>query len=97
VQAYIAAAVTVISDDVPPEFSGTCLLRDALLLTRDQQRALLGRLERRADLRLVTLSAVPLYPVVQSGHFDETLYYRLNTITVAWPTARHDGVSTRPG
>jgi transcriptional regulator of acetoin/glycerol metabolism len=30
------------------------------------------------------LSAVPLYPLVESGQFDETLYYRVNTITVDW-------------
>jgi len=53
-------------------------------LTRDQQDALRRRLERKSSVRLITLSAVPLYPFVESRQFDKTLYYRLNTITIDW-------------
>jgi hypothetical protein len=94
-QAYIAPPLTVIAEEVPPDIEGKCLVRNALLLTRDHQHALLTRLDRRPDLRLVTFSAVPLYPLVQSGNFDETLYYRLNTIMVEWPGRRDDRSSSR--
>jgi hypothetical protein len=96
VHAHLAAPVTVIRDDVRPDFAGTCLVANALLLTRDQQQALLRRLNRRSNLRLVTLSAVPLYPLVQSGYFAEALYYRLNTITVEWPAGGHDAPRQGP-
>jgi hypothetical protein len=90
VAAYLVVPVTVIEEGIPPEVAGTCLVPNAPALTSDQQHALLQRLDRRSDLRLVTLSAVPLYPFVQSGHFAETLYYRLNTITVEWPSGGND-------
>jgi len=89
VQADIAVPVMVIPDGAPPDFAATCVVPNALVLTHDQQLALLRRLNRRSYLRLVTLSAVPLYPLVQSGHFAEALYYRLNTITVEWPAVGH--------
>jgi hypothetical protein len=84
VRAGIGDPVTVVADSVPHALGGTCVVLDAAGLTRDQQHALRKRLEREPDLRLITLSAVPLYPLVQSGQFDETLYYRLNTIVVDW-------------
>jgi hypothetical protein len=94
IQAYIAPPLTVIAEDVPPDLEGNCLVRDALLLTREHQHALLKRLDRRPDLRLVTFSAVPVYPLVQLGNFDETLYYRLNTIMVEWPGMRDERSSS---
>jgi sigma-54-interacting transcriptional regulator len=97
VEAYIVVPVTVIEEDgIPPDVAGTCLVPNAPALTSDQQRALLERLDRRSDLRLITLSPVPLFPLVKSGHFAETLYYRLNTITVEWPAAGRDLPRSRP-
>jgi DNA-binding NtrC family response regulator len=72
----------VIADGPICDLTGTCVIADAVRLTRVQQDALRSRLEREPALRLVTLSPVPLFPLVESGQFDETLYYRLNTITI---------------
>jgi hypothetical protein len=78
----ISNPVTVITDDMADDLAGTCLIGNALALSPDQQHALRKRLDGGPALRLITLSPVPLYPLVQSGQFDETLYYRLNTITM---------------
>jgi hypothetical protein len=79
----VTEPVTVMADGPVNDLAGTCIIPNAVRLTRDQQHALRSRLEREPALRLVTLSPVPLYPLVESGQFDETLYYRLNTITIA--------------
>jgi hypothetical protein len=82
VQARVADPVTVVADGHVHDLAGTCIIADAVCLTRDQQHALCTRLERAPAVRLITLSAGPLHPLVESGDFDETLYYRLNTITL---------------
>jgi Sigma-54 interaction domain len=71
-----------IGDALTNEFGGTCVVPDAGRLMRDQQKALRRRLERGPRLRVVSLSPVSLYSFVESGQFDETLFYRLNIITV---------------
>jgi transcriptional regulator of acetoin/glycerol metabolism len=35
------------------------------------------------------LSTVALYTLVQAGDFDETLYYRLNTITIDFTASQN--------
>src|SRR5262245_38786886 len=67
VQARVAEPVTVMADAPAYHLAGTCLIADAVRLTRDHQDALLRRLEQGPALRLITLSAVPLYPFVESG------------------------------
>jgi hypothetical protein len=82
VRAGISEFVTVCADGIPPDLTGTCVVSNALLLTRNHQDTLAGRLARRPRVRIVTLSPVALYTLVRAGDFDETLYYRLNTITI---------------
>lgn len=82
VQACVGEFVTVYSEGIPPDLTGTCVVSNAALLTRDHQNALVQRLDREPRVRIVTLSPVPLYTLVQAGDFDENLYYRLNTITI---------------
>ena len=82
VRACVGEFVTVCSDGIPPDLTGTCVVSNAALLTRDHQDALASRLDRGPRVRIVTLSPVPLYTLVESGDFDEALYYRLNTITI---------------
>jgi len=82
VQAGIDDPVTVIADAFPEHLDGTCIVLDARRLIPEQQHALRRRLDREPALRVITVSAVPLYPFVEAGQFDETLYYRLNTITI---------------
>jgi len=80
--ARMADSVTLIGDILPHDLAGTCIVPDAVRLTRDQQKALRKRLEGAPGLRLVTLSPLPLYALVESGEFDPALYYRLNTIMI---------------
>jgi hypothetical protein len=86
--AAIGDHVTVIEDGpLPHQLGATCVVPNAVHLTRDQQEALRRRFERGPALRLITLAAVPLYPYVEAGQFDEILYYRLNTITIEFAAA----------
>ena len=82
VRACVSEFVTVNSGGIPPDLTGTCVVSNVTLLTRDQQNALAGRLDREPRVRIVTLSPVELYTLVRAGEFDEDLYYRLNTITI---------------
>src|SRR5262245_40390735 len=69
-------------DSIPPDLTLPCVVPNAALLNHHHQCALAERLGRGPRLRIVTLSPVALYTLVQAGDFDETLYYRLNTITI---------------
>jgi hypothetical protein len=89
VRACVSEAVIVWSDGIPPDLTGTCIVSNAALLTRDHQNALAGRLDRGPRVRIVTLSTVALYTLVQAGDFDETLYYRLNTITIDFTASQN--------
>lgn len=63
--------------------SGTMVLRDVGDLTRDDQMRLLKWLERAGgETQVVSTTQTPLLPRVQAGRFDDTLYYRLNTVCV---------------
>jgi hypothetical protein len=92
-RARLASVVTVIEDSLPHDLAGTCMVRDAVRLTRQEQEALRRRLEHAPDVRLMTLSAVSLYPFVASGQSDETLYYRLNTVTIHLTAAQSAAVA----
>jgi hypothetical protein len=65
----------------PPTQAGTMIFYDVGALARDDQRRLLEHLGR-ATIRpqVVSTSSTPLLPRVHAGTFNETLYYRLNTI-----------------
>jgi Sigma-54 interaction domain len=60
----------------------TLVLTDMHLLDAVSQAELAGWMQRpaNADTQIVSFSPVPLFPLVQSGAFDSTLFYRLNTI-----------------
>src|SRR5262249_35396542 len=81
-RARLAEPVALVGDTLPHDLAGTCIVSDAVRLTREQQMALWKCLEEAPGLRLVTLSPIPLYPLVESGGFDPALYYRLNTVTI---------------
>lgn len=82
VRVCLSDFVTVPADGIPPDHTGTFVVSNAALLTPDHQDALAGRLDRGPRVRIVTLSPAALYTLVKTGDFDETLYYRLNTITI---------------
>jgi Sigma-54 interaction domain len=66
-----------------PDRIGTLVLHDVKSLPLDAQLDLLAWMEA-ADGRIQVVSATstPLLPLVKSGAFIETLYYRLNTVCV---------------
>ena len=59
---------------------GTLILRDVDALNREQQQRLLFWLDepQHGLTQVISLTATPLYPLVQAGTFLEQLYYRLN-------------------
>jgi hypothetical protein len=63
--------------------TGTLLLYDVGALSLPDQRYLIEWLERAAgQTQVVSLSTVPLLPLVQADTFLAKLYYRLNTVCV---------------
>ena len=66
-----------------PGSGATLVLEEPLRLTAaDQQRMVRWLNEVVSEVRIVSTTPEPLWPHVQSGGFDETLYYRLNPICV---------------
>src|SRR5262249_8832736 len=64
-------------------YSGTMILRDVGDLTREEQQRLLKWLERASGhTQVVSTTQSALLPIVQAGRFDDTLYYRINTVCV---------------
>ena len=62
---------------------GTIILKEVGALAKDDQRRLLEWLERTGGrAQVVSTTAAPLLPRVESGAFSDTLYYRLNTVCV---------------
>ena len=79
--------------DLPTQKHGTLLLTDVDLLNLGQQMALFDWLsDAGQNVQVVSISSVPLMPLVEQGHFLEGLFYRLNVIHLdATQTARGDG------
>ncbi len=67
----------------PPGCAATLVLHDVNELTSDDQHRVLRWLDQGArQVRVVSTTAVPLWPRVQTGAFSDVLYYRLNTVCV---------------
>lgn len=63
--------------------TGTMVIHDVGSLSKEDQQRLLKWLERAAgQTQIVSTTQTPLLPRVQAGRFDDTLYYRLNTVCV---------------
>jgi hypothetical protein len=58
----------------------TLLVEDADRLTLAEQRQLDDRLASLSEAQVVSLSSVPLFPLVEQGKFLASLYYRLNIV-----------------
>jgi transcriptional regulator of acetoin/glycerol metabolism len=69
--------------ELPPARKGTLFLKDVARMTLSQQVALNDWIDRgRGDLQIVSASDTRLWPLVEEGHFLESLFYRLNLITL---------------
>ena len=65
------------------ESVGTLILREVAALPRAEQQVLSDWLSRdNGRTQVVTASSVALFPLVKSGVFQATLYYRLNVVYV---------------
>ena len=62
--------------------AGTVVLYDVHTLTRREQDALRGWINARSDRpRIVSTTTQSLLPVMETGAFNDELYYRLNVLT----------------
>ena len=65
------------------EAVGTLILHDLGVLSRDEQRRLMAwREERAVGVRVVSTTSAPVLPLIETGEFLESLYYRLNTVYI---------------
>ncbi len=68
---------------LPSARKGTFFLKDVSRMTLSQQIALNDWIDRgRGDVQIVSASDKRLWPLVEEGHFLESLFYRLNLITL---------------
>jgi hypothetical protein len=67
----------------PASPASTVVVRDVDILTPGEQRRLLEWLgSSNTRTQVVSTASVPLLPLVEASSFDDTLYYRLNTIYI---------------
>lgn len=63
--------------------TGTMILHEVGLMRYEDQLQLLGWLETRARrVQIVSTTSTALMPQIEAGTFNDTLYYRLNTMYV---------------
>jgi hypothetical protein len=66
-----------------PGRAATFVIENVTRMTADEQLRVLGWLEDvSGKIRVVSTTGIPVWPRVQTGDFNETLYYRLNTVFV---------------
>ena len=65
-----------------PAAGGALILQDVDTINREQQQQLLQWLDdpRNGQTQLISITATPLYALVQAGTFLDRLYYYLNVI-----------------
>jgi hypothetical protein len=69
--------------DLPADSIGTLVIHDVASLTPAHQDRLLEWLNNRSPRCSVIATAIaPFYRSVETGLFSDSLYYRLNTVTV---------------
>jgi hypothetical protein len=68
------------ADPATPARAATLILHDVGELTVDDQFRVLRWLDQTAGVRVISTTAVPLWPRVSAGTFSEALYYRLNIV-----------------
>ena len=65
----------------PPDTTGTLVIWAVDTLDRARQEQLLAWMERCApEVQVISVAARPVFPLVSSDDFLDTLYYRLNTV-----------------
>ena len=70
---------------VPQPAEGTLIVSGVESLDASQQAQLLRWLdEGKNRVQLASISSEPLFPLVEAGTFDASLYYRLNIVRIEW-------------
>ena len=70
-----------VQTSLPAPSVRTLILNNVAALSVEEQQELSDWLDReRPNIQIVTTSPVPIFPLVRSGVFLDTLYYRLNVI-----------------
>ena len=70
---------------LPLPAQGTLVLLEvAGMAPREQARLLRWLQERSGSVQVAATSAEPLFPLVEAGRFDASLYYRLNTVRITF-------------
>jgi hypothetical protein len=98
-------APVVYCEGATPQFPNgpvcTLIVRDVARLTRAHQHQLLEWLnDRGGSAQVIATSARPVFPNVVRGLFSDSLYYRLNTVTLVLNRhrpGRHVGHAQRFG
>ena len=72
-----------ISQTLPAEESCTLVMQNIAALDRQDQLRLRVWLDESAHRQVVSTSAYPVFPLVDCGVFDATLYYRLSLVRVS--------------
>ena len=72
-----------------PGHAATLVLQDVSELTSRDQHSVLCWLDQNAGIQVVSTTAVPLWPRVKAGAFNDVLYYRLNTVCVEMGVPKH--------
>jgi transcriptional regulator of aromatic amino acid metabolism len=67
---------------LPPDDVGTVVLENPAALAASAQRDLFRWVTDHPSVRMITVTASPLYPLVQAGRFLDDLYYWLNVVTI---------------
>lgn len=67
--------------NLPTSETGTLILTNAAVLSRDEQQRLWAWMgDAGARAQVVTIASCALFPLVEAGVFDAALYYRLNVL-----------------
>lgn len=74
----------------PNSKTRTPIVREAAELNGDQQRALLAWMSDAQGSQIVATSSRTLYPLVEAGLFDASLYYRLNVVLLRIAAPRQE-------
>ena len=70
---------------VPRPAEGSLVLLGVESLDASQQAQLVQWLgEGRGRVQIASISSEPLFPLVEVGTFDASLYYRLNVVRIEW-------------
>jgi hypothetical protein len=73
--------------EIPATAFHTLILRHVEGLTARQQISFCAWLRRSADLQVVSVARMPVFPLVKAGTFLEELYYRLNVVLLDFGTS----------